>query len=91
MYSFLCPTGPSTQTNIGDDKVEFSDTVTFTPRGLEVMTVSVPIVNDTISFEDDEIVDVNLTIVRPGFGVKFGANPVTKVVIVDDDTGKHHV
>ena len=91
MYFFLGPTEPSTQTTIGDDKVEFFDTVTFTLRGSKEMTVSAPIVNDTISFEDDENVDVNLTIVRPGFGVKFGANPVTRVVIVDDDTGKHRV
>ena len=57
----------------------------FRASGAKQQIVSALIVNDTIALEADEIVSVNLTIVSPSSGVKFGNFSNTVVTIVDDD------
>ena len=79
------PTGPSDQAEIGPNKVVFSEEVVFRASGAKQQIVSTLIVNDMIALEADEIVSVNLTIVSPSSGVKFGNFSNTVVTIVDDD------
>ena len=89
---FLClfffPTGLSDQMGIDQDRVVFNSTVTFTADGLTEQTVSATIPNDMIAPENDEIVNVSLTIVSPASGVNLGQYQTTLVTIVYDDNGK---
>ena len=47
--------------------------------------VSASIINDTVAFEDDEMVMVHLTVGWSSFNMSLGAFPTTVVTIVDDD------
>ena len=82
---FLCSTGPSTRTNIGPDKVKFNNTVTFTPGAATQESVSVPIVDDDIALEEDEVVTVELNIISPKRDVGSGMYMTATVTIIDDD------
>ena len=88
---YLCPKGPSSQTDIGSDKVQFNRTVTFTPGGSKEDTVSATVINDDIALEASEIVDVSLSIVSPMSRVSFDDFPTTVVTIHDDDCKLHFV
>ena len=63
----------------------FDAIVTFTAGGPTEQTVSADIRDDMIALENDEIVNVSLTIVSPASGVNLGYFPTTVVSIVDDD------
>ena len=79
------PTGPSDQTNIGPNRVAYSDEVVFSPSGPKQRTISALVVNDTIALEADELVSVDLTVISPSSGVRLGVFSRTVVVITDDD------
>ena len=83
--SFPHSLGPSTQTGIGPDRVKFDDTFTFAVGRPKEKIVSAVIINDDIAFEDDEVVDVSLSILDPLTDVSLGIFPTTTVVISDDD------
>ena len=78
-------TGPSQQRTIGPDRVVFNTNVILTAGGPTEQTISAVIVDDTIAFEDDEVVTVGLTIISPPMGVNLGVFPTTVVTIVDND------
>ena len=63
----------------------FSGMVTFTASGPKEQTVTATIPNDMIALEDDELVNVHLSIVSPASGVSLGSVQTTVVTIVDDD------
>ena len=81
----MFPIGPSDQADIGPNKVAYSEEVVFRAGGAKQQVVSALIVNDTIALEADEIVSVNLTIVSPSSGVKFGNYSNAVITIADDD------
>ena len=79
--------GPSTQANIGTDRVIFSGTARFTPSSIKERTVNVSamIEDDMIALKDNEQINVGLTIDCPMGGVSIGDFPTTMVTIIDDD------
>ena len=85
LYLFLSSTGPSSQVEVGPEKVVFDRVVLFAAGDPTEQTVSVTIPNDLIALENDELVNVNLTIICPASGVTFGQFSTTLVTIVDDD------
>ena len=64
----------------------FNHTVTFTVGGPTKWNLSVPIKNDMIALEEDEVVQVHLIIESPASGVNLGKFNTTLVTIVDDDS-----
>ena len=67
----------------------FDDTVSFTVDGPKELSVSATIPDDIIAFEDDELVNVHLTIIdSDASGVNLGSINTTTVAIVDDDHSK---
>ena len=87
-YPFSPGTGPSTQVEIGVDRVDFSDVKVTFVGGLTqgtVQTVSAAIIDDELALEDDKLVHIDLIIASPRGIVSLGVFPTTVVTIVDND------
>ena len=82
---FLNPTGPSSQTRIGPDRMVFKSNVTFSAGGSLEEPVCATIINDDIALEDNETFEVFLSIVSPQMDVTTGLVSTTMVTIVDND------
>ena len=88
---FLCSTGPSSQTKIGPDRVVYNSQVVFTINGPFRWTASAQFINDLITLEDDEMVNLDVVIDSPSSGITFNYFPTTVVRIVDNDCRSHIV
>ena len=85
MVCNVCLTEPSTQMKICPVRVKFNSTVTFAPGGPKEKTVFAVIPNDDIALEDNEVINVSLTVLSPASGVMFGDFSNTLITIDDDD------